>query len=149
MATVINILYDGPATALNMIVGSRPHLSKTAKLWMYGLTDREQPLGSFFPMGFLTPPIVCRQLMLWFLYLIYFCYILFPSLLTFCFRGWKGVNLRLTTCSVTSAPLIVCLCLVVDYLTLDLSYFHLYHFPSSRFTLIIVFSPIHTCLISA
>ena len=100
MAAVINISYDGPDMAPNTIIGLWVHPSKTAKLWTCGLADREQPLSSFFPLGFLTPPIVCLYLMLCFplsYFYLFFLNTLFPSLPTFCFRGWKGVNLRLTT----------------------------------------------------
>jgi len=49
----------------NTTAGSQDLRSRTAKHLAYGLENRfrEQPLGSFFPLGFLMHPIVCRRLM--------------------------------------------------------------------------------------
>ena len=58
MAAVINISYDGQDTDPNTIAGWQVAPSQTVKpstsgkgKWFW-----TQPLGSFFPLGFLTPP---------------------------------------------------------------------------------------------
>jgi len=57
-ATGGNISYAGLAMDPNMTTGSQDLRSRTAKHLAYGLENRirEQPLGSFFPLGFLMPP---------------------------------------------------------------------------------------------
>src|ERR1700735_2403686 len=57
-AKAINTLYDGPVMVQNTTAGSRDPPSPIAKHSTFGWKkmSRAQPLGSFFPLGFLMPP---------------------------------------------------------------------------------------------
>src|SRR5882762_629566 len=110
--------YVGLATVLNMIAGLQVAPLQIAKLSTFGRESRfwAQPLGSFFPLGFLTPPD--REPMVDFDYTFIprFPFFYPPP---FCFRsrGGEGVNLRITYASRSHAYHVLCLLIIVPFRT--------------------------------
>jgi hypothetical protein len=133
-------LYAGLDTVPNMIVGFPvPHL-QIVKLSMFGREGQEQPLGSFFPMGFLTPPDHEPMVDVNFSF-----YHIFPPPVFSSSRGGEGGNLSITymfTChDHMCLPLLTCLhyCLIMDAQLILSS-------PISSFISLSTFSQIITCL---
>ena len=127
------------STALNTTVGFPVPHSQTAKPSMFGRKGRLQPLGSFFPLDFLTPPIVGLRLMclmFFFLHMIFYCTAI-PLIFS---RDSEGVNLRITYVPCTRLltrhdHVLTCLlyCLVMEA---KLNFFFFHHCPhNSHFSL--------------